>query len=388
MIRIEKADCCGCSACAGICPQGCIVMKADEEGFLYPYVDRDTCIHCGLCERACPVLRGTGDENAGKLPNGYAAVNENKKIRAESSSGGVFSLLAEQVIREGGIVFGAAMSVDCRRVVHIGVDSLSELKKLRGSKYVQSSIGDSYTKARKALDEGRRVLFTGTPCQIEGLYGVLGKKYDNLVCMDFICHGVPSPKVWEKYVAFREEKAEAAVRQTFFRHKKYGWKTFAVLFIYTNNTAYVEKYRDNLYMKAFLGNYCLRPACYKCHFKKLNRISDITVADYWGIQKQYPKMDDDGGTSLVLIHTDKGKNMLKEVTEFAKIIPVDVKKALKKNRAMTESAELPSGRAKFMADLDGMEFDELVKSNVKGKYSIERIINCFCRYIKRFLWIG
>lgn len=194
-------------------------------------------------------------------------------------------------------------------------------------------------KSREALNDGKRVLFTGTPCQIEGLYGLLGKNYDNLLCVDFICHGVPSPKVWKKYVNFRETIAGSTVRQTFLRHKKYGWKMFAVLFVFTNNTTYLEKMSNDPYMKAFWGDYCLRPVCYNCHFKKLNRVSDITVADYWGIQKQYPEMDDDRGNSLVLVHTDKGKNMLKGAAGLAKIIPVDVGKALKGNRAMTESAQ-------------------------------------------------
>lgn len=384
MITIDKRDCCGCSACADICPKGCIAMKADGEGFLYPHVDRAICIHCGLCERACPALNTFNGENTVKLPDGYAVVNANEEIRETSSSGGVFSLIAQQIIKEGGIVFGAAMTEDCRAIVHMGVNSLAGLKRLRGSKYVQSSIEDSYIRVREALNEGRKVLFTGTPCQIEGLYGLLGKNYDNLVCMDFICHGVPSPKVWEKYVSFREKKEGSTVRQTFFRHKYYGWKTYAVLFVYTNNTAYVGKVHDDLYMKAFLGNYCLRPACYNCHYKKLNRISDITVADYWGIQKQYPEMDDDRGTSLVLIHTDKGKNILKEVAGLAKIIPVDVRKALKGNRAMTESAQLPPNRTKFMSDLDGMEFDQLVKKNVEGRFNIGKIARRVWRNINRW----
>ena len=204
MISItSKQNCCGCFACANICSNGCIEMHADEEGFLYPSVDTSRCIQCGLCKQVCPILHSY-NEIRGMSPAGYAVINMDEKVRLASSSGGVFSLFAEQTIRDGGVVFGAALSKDCGSVVHIEEDSLSELAKLRGSKYVQSSIGDAYIKTQNALKKGRKVLFTGTPCQIEGLHGFLRKKYENLLCMDLICHGVPSPKVWKKYVCFRE----------------------------------------------------------------------------------------------------------------------------------------------------------------------------------------
>lgn len=379
---VEKRNCCGCFACKEICPIGCIEMRADEEGFLYPRVDRDLCVHCGLCEQVCPVLHG-GNDASEKFPDGYAVIHGDDEIRLASSSGGAFSLLAESVIRDGGIVFGAAMSEDCRSVIHIGVNSLADLARLRGSKYVQSIIGDTYAQAREALDEGRKVLFTGTPCQIEGLYGFLRRKeYEKLVCMDFICHGVPSPEVWGRYVDFREKLSGAPARQIVFRHKNYGWKQFAVSFVYTNDTVYCQKHGDDLYMTAFLRDCCLRPSCYNCHFRKLNRISDFTVADYWGVQRQYPDMDDDRGTSLVLIHTEKGKSIFESVRQSARVISIDTAKALRGNRAMTESPPLHKTRKKFMAGLDQMSFDRLVRKYARKPLTVKSIIKWLLRRTK------
>ena len=374
----EKGACCGCSACASVCPNGCIEMRADGEGFLYPYVDSVKCIRCGLCEQVCPILCSTSDANV-HAPEGYAVINKDENVRLKSSSGGVFSILAESIIRDGGIVFGAAMSEDCRAVFHVGVDSQLELAKLRGSKYVQSSIGDVYIQVRDALTKGRKVLFTGTPCQVEGLHSFLRREYENLLCMDFICHGVPSPKVWRKYVSFRENSAGSTVRYAFFRNKKYGWKEYVVLFEFTNNTTYFRIHRDDLYMKAFLQDCCLRPSCHDCHFKKLNRISDITVGDYWGIYNQYPSMDDDKGTSLVMVHTEKGKGMLDNISLAAKVIPIDVMKALAANRFMTESPCINEAREDFMSNLDKMDFDKLVRKYVKEPTNVKNIIKWILR---------
>lgn len=373
-----KRDCCGCFACADICPNGCIDMRADEEGFLYPHIDRSRCIHCKLCERVCPTINGAA-ETGESMPEGYALINRNDKIRLSSSSGGAFSLFAEYVIKAGGIVFGAVMSEDCKTVMHVGVDSLLELARLRGSKYMQSSIGNAYIEVRYELEKGRKVLFTGTPCQIEGLRCFLGKNYENLLCIDLICHGVPSPAVWKKYVAFREGRAGAAVRQTFFRHKKYGWKTYALLFEYSNNKAYVRKHPDDPYMRAFLQNLCLRPSCHACHFKKINRVSDITLGDYWGVQKQYPDMDDDTGTSLVIIHTKKGRHILKEISGMARMTPIEIKEALKDNRAMVESAVPGRKRAEFMAAVNTLDFANVIKAYLKEPITFKNIVKRLLR---------
>ena len=221
MIEItEQVKCTGCSACANICPKQCISMVADLEGFLYPSVDTKECINCGLCEKICPILKKNPIKSDDIIA--YAAMLNNTDIRLESSSGGVFTAIAESVIDKNGVVFGAELDENFN-VIHTYVETKEELKKFRGSKYVQSVIGETYKRAKGFLDQGRFVLFTGTPCQIGGLYAYLNKDYDNLITQDLICHGVPSPMVWRKYLEFREDISHAGVRRMSFRHKKYGW---------------------------------------------------------------------------------------------------------------------------------------------------------------------
>lgn len=361
MIHIEnKMDCCGCHACAQMCPKHCITMCADTEGFLYPQVDTTTCINCGACEKVCPIMQVQPSPEK-TAPNAYAAINLDGPTRAQSSSGGVFTLLAERTIRNGGIVFGAAMAEDRHSVRHIAVETMEELAALRGSKYLQSTIGEVYGQVQAALRFGREVLFSGTPCQIEGLRAYLQKEDPNLLCVDIICHGVPSPRVWDTYLTEQETRAGAPARRTFFRHKKYGWKMYAVLLEFTNNTAYERIFEQDSFMQAFLRNACLRPSCFHCRFKKLNRVSDITLADYWGIQNQHPEMDDDKGTSLVLIHSAKGRQRIDALGAQLRLLEVPVEQALSGNPSMLHSVKPHRNRQQLFANLGKMEFDKLVE---------------------------
>jgi len=274
---IEKKNCSGCHACYSICPKQCIKMCEDEEGFWYPQIDKEQCVNCGACKKVCPVLKEYQPNPRGKA---YACINKDEGIRMKSSSGGIFTLLASAVIEQGGVVFGVAFDSDFS-AFHTYVEDKTELEKLRGSKYVQSRIFDTYKKVKEYLDLKRIVLFSGTPCQIGGLKTYLGKEYDNLIMQDIICHGVPSPLVWQKYITLRETKAGSKIGRTFFRHKKYGWKTYSVRFEFSNRTEYEQIFSKDLFMRAFLANLCLRPSCYNCHFKSKERESDITLADFW-----------------------------------------------------------------------------------------------------------
>ena len=355
----EKSRCCGCSACAQACPVQCIAMQEDEEGFLYPQIDKAKCVNCGLCEKVCPILN-VKPEAAGE-PLAFAAYSKNELQRLSSSSGGIFSLLAEQTIRCGGVVFGAEMTEDCQSVHHIPAESIEELKRLRGSKYLQSDIEQTYIQAKQYLDNGRKVLFSGTPCEIEGLKSFLKKDYDNLLCIDLICHGVPSPKLWRKYVRFREKCANAQARQTIFRHKHYGWKSFALLFEFSNNKAYEKVHSKDIYMQMFLQDLCLRPSCYQCQFKKKHRVSDITLADFWGCRNVCPEMDDDKGLSAVLIHSDKGKEAFKSIQSDVVSKQVDIEQVAVGNTALTQSCKQPGLRNDFMNHMDEMSIPELKK---------------------------
>ena len=364
----EKSRCSGCHACANACPKNCIQMISDEEGFRYPQVDKEKCINCGLCEKVCPIIHKWQPDDS-RTTTAMAAINLNEEIRLKSSSGGIFTLIAEEIINQGGVVFGAAFADDFRSVHHICVDNTDDLEKLRGSKYVQSKIGDTYKQAKDFLDSGRKVLFTGTPCQIGGLYSYLRKPYENLFTQDIICHGVPSPMVWEKYVDEREKKAASKTQRMFFRHKKYGWKTFAVLFEFSNNTAYIKNLREDSFMRAFLTNTCLRPSCYDCSFKTVKRQADITLADFWGIQNVLPEMDDDKGTSLVLVHSDKGQQMLKILSDRMNCKPVDCDVVEKYNSAGIKSCQKNSNRDSFISEIVSADFESTVHKYTKPPFS-------------------
>lgn len=309
MIQIQdKSLCCGCSACASACPKHCITMEADHEGFLYPRVDAATCVECGLCEKVCHELH---PQPAREPLQVLAAINKDESIRLKSSSGGIFYLLAEKVIREGGVVFGARFDADWQVVIDY-TETLSGVEAFMGSKYVQARMDLAYTHARQFLKEGRKVLFSGTPCQIAGLHQYLRKEYENLLTVDFICHGTPSPKVWGMYLDTLV-KDRSQVQWIQFRNKQNGWKNYSMKIQYQANGQRMElaipSYQSP-YMKAFLQDITLRPSCYQCQAKCGSSRSDLTIADFWGIHTLIPSMDDDKGTGLVLLHSERGSSLV------------------------------------------------------------------------------
>lgn len=386
MIKIEeKSKCCGCSACAKICPKNAIKMVEDEKGFKYPVVDKEKCIECGLCIKVCPIINKTQKENK---PEAYAIINKNEDVRSKSSSGGIFTLLAEEIIKNGGVVFGARFD-DNWRVIHDYVEKVEELNIFRGSKYLQSDMGDSYQKVKEFLEQGREVLFTGTPCQIEGLKAFLRKDYDNLYTQDIICHGVPSPKVHDKYLQYQIKKFNAKkVKKLEHRNKDINWKDYCVK-IEFDKGEYIESHNRDPFMQAFLRDTILRDSCYDCQFKKKNRISDITLADFWGIDKVLPALDDNKGTSLVIINSQKGKEILEKIKDKITLQKVDFEEAIKYNQSMFKSVKKDSNREKFFEKLDEMEFDKLVKKHTykpsifkRGIYKIKKIVKKLIKYKK------
>ncbi len=380
MIEIkEKKDCCGCHACYNSCPTQAIEMKEDEYGFKYPKIDKNKCINCALCEKVCPILNKKTRENK---PEAYAIINKNENIRLKSSSGGIFTLIAENIIEKGGVVFGA--SFDERFMVkHIKVEDKDNLQKLRGSKYVQSNINDTFKDVKEILETGRMVLFTGTPCQINGLYTFLNKKYDNLCTQDIICHGVPSPKVWEKYLEYRKNKDIKEPIEISFRKKDNGWKAFQMSFKYDNDE-YKINHNEDVYMKAFLKNLSLRDSCYNCSFKDKNRISDLTLADFWGINNVVENMNDDKGTSLVIINSEKGRGLLELIDNRIIKKQVNFEEAIKYNYPMFKSVPMNKNRDKFFDKLNSVDFDKLVKRYTKEKIT-KRVMNKNKKIIKKII---
>ena len=339
----DKSQCTGCTACASICPRQCIQMKKDDAGFEYPeLIEQSACVACGACERICPVLANKKTEESHSSTFAYAAFSINDSLRMESSSGGVFSELAVVILQLGGIIYGA--SYDDEGVVrHTGIEAQKELGKLRGAKYSQSILGDSFLTLKKQLDSGRTVLFSGTPCQVAGLRAFLKRDYDNLVCIDFVCHGIPSPMVWEKYVRYRSQidNGDMFPQHINLRNKESGWSNYAysVEFTYADNTRYLCKNGDDPFMRLFVNDYILRESCSNCHFKGYKRVSDITLGDFWGIWNIDPEMDDDKGTSLILTHTAKGENMMNAVAGNIKCERVTLEQAVNRNPSMLKSSE-------------------------------------------------
>ena len=376
-IAITKKDCCGCHACANRCPKQCITMVRDPEGFLYPQVDESQCIQCGLCEKVCPVINAVVPD-ASASPAAFAAMNEENQVRLESSSGGVFSALAKTVLAENGVVFGAAWTEDFKEVHHVAVTDVADLGALRGSKYVQSTVGTCYAQAKEALDQGRQVLFSGTPCQVEGLHTFLGKPYENLLTVDIVCHGVPSPSVWRRYLEECEKANGAPARDVQFRNKDTGWSSSAVKVVFANGKVQSRVLSEDYFVNAFLRNACLRPSCHDCRFKKLNRVSDVTLADFWGVEAICPEMDDDKGTSLVLVHSEKGQKLLEQLP--LKLCSVDLQAALKENHCAVKSSPVHPNRDAFMKALETQSFAQAVRDHVPRQISLkERIANTLAR---------
>lgn len=401
MINIEdKALCCGCSSCVQRCPKSCISLQEDSEGFLYPVIEKDKCVGCNICEAVCPVI----NPSPSRTPlYAYAAINTNEEIRSESSSGGIFSALAENVIDKGGVVFGAVFDSDWS-VKHDLVRNKADIYKLRGSKYVQSNIQSSYLQAEEYLKKDVYVLFSGTPCQIAGLKSFLRKDYKNLLTVDFICHGVPSPGVWKwnlqcKKAAFEAARGESSVldsslnipsliKDVRFRDKSEGWRKYRFVLVFAEASAEGKKSTvlssstsKEGYMVAFLNDICLRPSCYSCPSKSGKSGSDITIADFWGISQFETELDDDMGTSLVLVNTGKGKNYLDEISVYRH--EVCVKKAIETNISWEKSAYRHELHDYFFKTykLHVNDFSHFVDDLVCTKSFIKKVIRKIFRLI-------
>lgn len=356
--------CSGCSSCAAGCPFGAITMQKDREGFLSPVIDSIKCRHCGKCISICPVLNKPKDDS--KQPVAYAAQAHDDKLRKDSSSGGVFTLLAERIIEKGGVVYGCAYD-DSITIQHIRCESKEELGRLRGSKYVQSNVRNTFLQARDDLDNGKIVYYSGTPCQVSGLLAFLGRQYDNLFTQDIICHGVPSPSLWEKYVSYRESQSGAKARRVSFRNKKNGWRSYFLQFDFYNGEQYNGNVRTEPWMNLFLSGLSCRRSCSLCSFRNIHRQSDVTLADFWGVRHVMQEWDDDKGTSLVLIHSDKGLQLWNQITDFAEVRLVNIMDVYRYSSPYIKSdAENPLRKA-FVKDAQKMPIDQIIKKYTSNK---------------------
>lgn len=351
-------SCTGCTACAQSCPKGCITMAADSEGFLQPRVDEAVCVGCGLCERSCPVLNPPAVST--EFPRALAARSRDETVRFASSSGGVFSEVAQAVLAQGGAVYGAAYDENFT-VRHICVETVAELAALRGAKYAQSELNGTFCRIKEQLEQGKQVLFSGTPCQVAGLKAFLRRNYENLICMDFVCHSVPSPEVWQAYVRYRSEQDNGGMlpEKIDLRSKHTGWSRYRYsnLFTYENGHTHSASGGESLYMKLFGGGYISRRSCESCPFKGYSRVSDLTVGDFWGIWDIAPEMDDDRGTSVVLVQSARGEALLKTLDERLEIMPVTLEQASSQNPAMIRPFPANARRTEALSAACRGEFD-------------------------------
>lgn len=360
MINVQsKSACCGCYGCENICPKDCIEMKVDNEGFWYPKVDEDKCVNCGLCEKVCPIINTPKKEEY--EIKAYECKNNNEDVRLSSSSGGVFTLLCEEIIENDGVVFGASFDENFD-VRHTYSETLEGCIQFRGSKYVQSKIGNSYKQAKEFLDSGRFVLFSGTPCQITGLEKfLLNKVYDNLITVDIACHGVPSPLVYRTYINKLKEEHNANIKNISFRDKQTGWSKYSFNIEFNNGDNFNQLGYENIYMKGFLKDIYLRPSCYSCDFKKPITSADITLADYWGVENIHQELDDDKGISLILVNSKKGQRIFEKINNNMQIIQTDLEHATNCNPCIVRPVRYNKDRERFFQIINKNEIDVVIK---------------------------
>ena len=365
MIARVGKECCGCGACANICPKHCIRMTENNEGFLYPQIQEENCVNCGACERVCPVLQEASAQDSRR--QAWAVVNQDQDVLTQSSSGGLFSALAVEIIARGGCVFGAAFTADFGRVHHIMVENLKDLCRLQGSKYMQSDLENCYPAVREQLIQDRWVFFTGTPCQIAGLKGFLGRDHEKLICADVICHGTPPSLLWRPYLKHIQKKLGGRAVAVNFRDKTDGWKKYSVKITAEDGRTYRCAPGKDPYLRMFLKNVCLRESCYHCKVKENGFFSDITMGDLWGVEQILPEIESTPGVSFALVHTEKGGILFDQISRSMSVFPVDYERALQHNTSLINSTRRPNERDHFFSDLDKLSWKKLERRYAKDR---------------------
>lgn len=337
-------------------------MEADAEGFLRPRIDADRCINCGTCAAVCPV--GNSQKQEASLPpeGVYGAYARDGQVQQHSSSGGIAPLLARKVIEQGGVVFGAAFDADGKTVVHLAVEEEAQLSRLRGSKYVQTDLSRIHRQIRELLKQGRTVLFAGTPCQVAGLKAFLRSDPPNLITQSVLCHGVPSPGLWSRYLSEQESRDGKQICGVNFRDESTGWHDYRLCLTYEDGTQRRIKPMQSPYLRAFNKNLSLRPSCSSCRFKGQQNRADLILGDFWGIRKVCPEMEHPNGVSLVLVRTEKGRQLWGQLSELVRAEPVSWEQAVRRNKMAVESASAHPQRQAFFRGLEHRSLEQQIRS--------------------------
>ena len=357
-------NCTGCMACYNKCPNNAITIVYSDDGFYVPKIDNNKCTDCGFCNSVCPQIRTALQKEESSV---CYAVMADDEIRKNSASGGLFALIAQEYLRNGGYVCGAAFSEDFKHVNHIIINDEKDLIRLQNSKYVQSNIGNVFSEIRILLEKGKDVLFSGTPCQVAGLNSYLGKNYNNLLTIDLVCHGIPSPLVWEKYLDALVKGKK--VKNVLFRNKKNGWHYKSEVEIKLKSNFLTKKIKDNLFYRGFFEHLFLNEACYSCKYTNLQRPADITIGDFWGIEYKDSDMNDEKGTSLLIVHTSKGQNIIDKYSDkFKKFKTFDIQCAIDGNQRLQLPSERNLNNTRFIKDLQKIPILKNIKQNLCPKY--------------------
>lgn len=385
MINVSL-DCTGCNACVQKCPQNCISLKENKYGFLYPEIDTAKCISCGLCNKVCHLENYVKEDK--NIPIAYAGVHNNKKTVLQSTSGGIFSAIAEKILSNGGIVYGCAYDENLKPM-HTRVDNVKDLHSLYGSKYIQSEIGNSYINILNDLKENKTVFFAGTPCQVAGLKTFLVKDYDNLYTADLICHGVPSYAYFKKFIDWYEKKKKGKIIDFNFRSKdNSGWSLAGTYTLLKNQKEKVKKtfYFDSYYYHYFLNGEIYRDSCYNCKYANIYRTGDFTLGDFWGAEKFRPSLNIKKGCSLLLVSSAKGKNMLDSLDISLQEIPLDY--AVKNNTQLHAPSKMTNNRKDILEEYCTCSASQMQKNYCK-RYRTKRVIGqikyLILAKIKKFL---
>lgn len=390
--RLQKHECCGCNACGDVCPKNSITFKTDREGFLYPEIDHTTCIECGLCEKVCPTINvSTAKTNDWESPKCFAAIHKNLEIRFDSTSGGAFSALAKKAYLQKYHVGGAIWNGDWTVSQYVS-NNKKDLERLRSSKYIQSDARGIYKQVKDLLDAGEKVLICGTPCQIAGLKMYLRKPYENLVTVDFICNYVNSPFVWRKYIDYLEKEHKSRVVYIKDKNKEIGWRTLCNKVVFENGEVVYDTRDKNYFRRCYMGlGIASRPSCYHCQYKGFPRVADITIADFWGVEKYLPQeFDNNLGTSLIMCNSKKGLDYFDEsVRKYLNVLETDISNTFGANPALTKpyDPEINFSREQFYLDLEKSDLNVVVEDYFR-KYKKSPNQLTFKRKIKRFLKFG
>ncbi len=385
----EKNNCCGCTACMHICPVEAIEMKEDEERFFYPSVDQGKCIGCGKCVAVCPFLVDKKDQINIKQQY-YAVKHKNNEIIEKSSSGGVFTAISDVILQRAGVIYGAAFT-EGHVIRHERAETEAGRNRFRGSKYVQSDMGSVMDQVRNDLEANRWVLFSGTPCQVEGVKNYLSGKHINsnkLILCDFICHGVASPGVWKKYVNFLCKKYKNEMITYIFRGKEYGWHNPSPQIIVGNQDVSWEYKGKRSFLKMYVTCYITRNCCYNCKWTSYSRVSDITLGDFWNIGSIAPEMDDNKGCSSMIINTKKGEAIFRECELALKLIECGKEDVWQPH--LEYANEIPKKRDSFWADFANKDFEEVLDIYGKGSLmgNCKKLLTPVIKKLGIYVWAG